>query len=343
MQKPQGSLSGFVRRVGSRLILHPVQKFAQLLVERHDLTPPVDVHGLAQIYADVEVCDWPYDCDGVAILNASPKIFLKQDRPWRRERFTLAHELGHVIVPWHVNAVDCKPHAESGTDTSTDTEASVLGTHQELEANQFASHLLVPDRHIAHCANTYVQPSHIFELLADADISAAAGMLAIQRVLLPGYAFIVPGLRRFVLSAHTHYFDKRAALRNSSYSHGVVAHEDVNVEWYLLTEPAEPVHNLHSKQEATKLLRAIAESARWERGTDSLIAGVNGVIGAARSAFTGLDAKTWLGVLLHRFSCNSAYAHLVQLKDFREYLSFRACVLATTGSLADPPSEPDPA
>ncbi|MDB5998981.1 MAG: hypothetical protein JWP52_680, partial [Rhizobacter sp.] len=57
-----------------------------------------------------------------------------------RQKFTLAHELGHVIIPWHIGTIV----SSHEFDDSLDSEYSRL----EAEANLFAAELLMPSRWI---------------------------------------------------------------------------------------------------------------------------------------------------------------------------------------------------
>jgi Zn-dependent peptidase ImmA (M78 family) len=55
-----------------------------------------------------------------------------------RRRFTIAHEIGHFLIPWHDASVQCAT-ADMGVLKSQDTRKS-----KEAEANRFAAGLLTP-------------------------------------------------------------------------------------------------------------------------------------------------------------------------------------------------------
>jgi hypothetical protein len=91
---------------GSSVELRREQRIAAHVVKRFGLTPPVDVQRVVRTFADIER-DWiPGACDGLVLgLHAPrrrPLVLLKRGRPLVRERFTLAHELGHILLPWHI-------------------------------------------------------------------------------------------------------------------------------------------------------------------------------------------------------------------------------------------------
>ncbi|HSZ70881.1 MAG TPA: ImmA/IrrE family metallo-endopeptidase [Solirubrobacteraceae bacterium] len=74
-----------------------------MLGERLRLAPPVDVRKVAERFAEVEEAAIPGTCDGLAIgpTHPKPRIFVRPTSNTRRQRFTLAHKLGHVLLPWH--------------------------------------------------------------------------------------------------------------------------------------------------------------------------------------------------------------------------------------------------
>jgi Zn-dependent peptidase ImmA (M78 family) len=79
--------------------------------------------------------------EGVLITNAAKTIgsiaYNENSRPERR-RFTIAHELGHFLMPLHGANAQCAK-ADMGVLTSKDTNRA-----HEAEANRFAAALLMP-------------------------------------------------------------------------------------------------------------------------------------------------------------------------------------------------------
>ena len=61
-------------------------------------------------------------------------IYINQDDSPQRQRFTIAHELGHYVL--HSEWVKTSDYKQLRREVTTDTK--------ELEANTFAAHLLVP-------------------------------------------------------------------------------------------------------------------------------------------------------------------------------------------------------
>ena len=107
--------------------------------------PPVDVEKIAEgenakvIYQKAEgdaVSGFVYRSDATAVIGVN------EDHHPNRRRFTIAHELGHLLL-----------HAETTTTPHVDTSLSVWfrdsssskgDQWQEVEANLFAAELLMP-------------------------------------------------------------------------------------------------------------------------------------------------------------------------------------------------------
>lgn len=154
--------------------LEQVRKLAGMIADRYSLTVPVDLTPLMN-----EVCTLEkradLDVDGYTILDCKPpKMVLRADVYPRRERFTIAHELGHILIPWH-----------NGRSTYADRKrkASYLDRN-EIEADTFAAELLLPRKWLAQ----YLQESsgkllqqQIYEITEMADVSVLACIRSLQQ------------------------------------------------------------------------------------------------------------------------------------------------------------------
>jgi Zn-dependent peptidase ImmA (M78 family) len=160
---------------------------ARRVVQKYQLAPPVDVHALAAIYAKVLILRLPVDLDGASINlkvpGTRPTIVLNQRRPSRRQRFTLAHELGHVLIPWHIGTIaDEIDLADDGLDGSY--------WNLEGEANRFAAELLMPDGWVRAEISSRTNPCEIVDAVAEsADVSADAALIRINGLLSAGYIY----------------------------------------------------------------------------------------------------------------------------------------------------------
>lgn len=120
----------------------PVEKMAARLLDRHNLKPPYDLEALAVKYATVELHHFPLEADGITIGiggEEKPQIIINSNSPETRRKFTLAHELGHIIIPWHTGTI---------VSHLGKIETNAEYREMESEANQFAAELLIPSNWI---------------------------------------------------------------------------------------------------------------------------------------------------------------------------------------------------
>lgn len=146
-----------------------------LLAEFGVGSPAVDVHALArQLGVQVVQTSMNEDVSGMLIReDRGLTVGLNSNQMYRRQRFTLAHELGHLRLhrgrPLIVDSsirVDLRNSA-SGTATN----------REEMEANRFAAALLMPEDMVREAlagtaASTPVQLQRELAHLFDASTEA---------------------------------------------------------------------------------------------------------------------------------------------------------------------------
>lgn len=74
--------------------------------------------------------------EGAILVNA------KQTR--KRKRYTIAHELGHYLNPWHESLPHKKVHCDSKDMTIEGHKTNNREIKMEIEANEFAAEILMP-------------------------------------------------------------------------------------------------------------------------------------------------------------------------------------------------------
>lgn len=108
---------------------------------------PINVRKAALIHAHVQSDRMPDDVSGMLIpapagLSKRWVIAVNNRHPPSRQRFTLAHELGHVLLHQFTTA-----HADGLQQVYYRNQESSSGLdREEVEANQFAAELLMPAR-----------------------------------------------------------------------------------------------------------------------------------------------------------------------------------------------------
>lgn len=306
--------------------MSPISNFANLIISRFNLDLPIDVDAAIEPHAELEECEWPHDCDGVAILaGARPKIFVKRSRPARRKRFTKAHELGHIIISWHLANVKCSVDPAAGEHYVPDRAL------QESEANSFASHLLVPDSLISAMGLRYVDIPGALKIVEIADVSAAAGVMALKRVLLPGYAFQVAGVDHLITSSGTNLGGAKniGSLERIALRSGAEMHQGREVRWVQLADAQEVAE---FDEDAESVLRDVLARARPHQDFARLKASIYGVVGGVLSGVRNragtVEAEQLLGILEYKFHMHDHYTDLMQHSRFRKFLMCRAVELA---------------
>lgn len=124
--------------------LEEVRQLARDLREEYDLGFKPDLDALAeQLGVRVDKVELAPEVDGFVQLDCGSEVITINEKPARnflpRKRFTLAHEIGHVVIPWHTGTTACVTDNPSVT-----IDQKRLIDSQEQEANVFASELLIP-------------------------------------------------------------------------------------------------------------------------------------------------------------------------------------------------------
>ena len=126
------------------------RKAEQLLREAGIVAPPVPVEQLAERMGAL-VRYVPFDGQMSGLLHRSENgnrvvIGVNSRHPTVRQRFSIAHELGHLAL--HEPAFQIDQHAFVSFRNSKSSGAS---DPREIEANQFAAALLMPEALLTAC------------------------------------------------------------------------------------------------------------------------------------------------------------------------------------------------
>lgn len=120
-------------------LVRPEQLVDAIIAQNPQLPVPVPLEELAGLAGITKI--EPLTSDGFeGALMANPEksvgaIFYNARSPRPRQRFTIGHELGHFLLPWHrKSAFQC---------TAGDMTFRANG-EWEIQANQFSAELLIP-------------------------------------------------------------------------------------------------------------------------------------------------------------------------------------------------------
>lgn len=116
---------------------------SKLLVDTGAMSAPVDLNTIANAKGIIVSED---DCDGysgmLVVVNDKALISVKKSvRENGRKRYTIAHELGHYVLPDHITK-------DKKVFRCSDEQLNAFGKNKtkEVEANIFASELLMPEQ-----------------------------------------------------------------------------------------------------------------------------------------------------------------------------------------------------
>ncbi len=151
---------------------------------RLGLIPPIDVEGLVKRYANLTEARFPVDVDGICldlkIPGKQPRVIINSYKPENRVRFTLAHELGHILIPWHIESIV--------DETNLDQNGVDYYWQIESEANRFASELLMPRAWMEDQLNAASDPLEALHNVVDnAVVSVQAATIKIMNMIPEGH------------------------------------------------------------------------------------------------------------------------------------------------------------
>lgn len=149
---------------------------AALLRNAGITSPRVDVDRLARDRGATIVME-PLDPEVSGVLYRLPDrivIAVNQAHAHTRQRFTVAHELGHLIL--HQGRPLIVDHVVRAKVSLRDTRSSLATDREEIEANRFAANLLMP----AEFIHTAVKNELRSELDEVKTISILANMFVVS-------------------------------------------------------------------------------------------------------------------------------------------------------------------
>lgn len=220
--------------------LERIRKIARRVYQVEKLSVPIDIKELIKKYADVEEAEIPFGGDAICINKENrPLIIYDINSIESRLRFTLAHELGHIKIPWHTGMISC--HTVDEQNINQNEYQSM-----ENEANVFASELLMPTFWICEMVGKFEEfglEKLTNEISINANVSFIAALYATINSLPKGYVIFIDkkfegyiqkllsnGTEALFLSEHGHYNKKWLDI-NSSRS-GMVIRDNERISWF---------------------------------------------------------------------------------------------------------------
>lgn len=316
------------------------QTLADVTVADLGLAPPVPVEDLVVAHADIrrlfleDAPDLDAVVHGLRGGRARPVVVLNEDRPETRIRFTLAHELGHLMLAWHIGTIEC--HVEDGDDDRTGVAVAF-----EREADAFAARLLVPARFVREIVG--LPEPDMLARLAEAQVSPDAGLRSLAGLLPPGHVLVLlDGTGTSVASAYrspgtdSPWLSRGSRLDTARLGRmfarsGRARHQNRHVWWGTHGPPAAVAAGSNDWQ---SLLTAMVEAAApGETRGGSLWKSANGVASNANGSSPTRDVAAIAAKIRQRFLRRDDLQPLVQHPLFDEFVAARARAFASGQAL----------
>jgi Zn-dependent peptidase ImmA (M78 family) len=191
----------------------PEQLVAEILRQNPEMPVPVPIEELASCAGISKVEAFGSSgFEGMLVANATKSeghIFYNSQVPRPRQRFTIGHELGHFLLPWH---------RQSTFKCSAEDIFSRSNKSWELEANQFSAELLMPAALLKKCLcpGAEFDLSDVIRVKDDFETSMES---TVRRVVeMNEHAFAVVFSRDNLVRyfAASEYFEARLCVRKGS-------------------------------------------------------------------------------------------------------------------------------
>jgi Zn-dependent peptidase ImmA (M78 family) len=310
----------------------PEVKIARRLFKKHGLSIPFDLESLVKEYAKLIYKHIPITgVDGVSLnLKAPgkvPTVIVNSNIPATRQLFTLAHELGHIVIPWHIGTIV----DDLEKDSFKDYVYSIL----EREANNFAAELLMPR---AWMEEKYIEcDDNLADLqkaiVRTAGVSDAAAAIQMIHTLPPQITFAAVEQKTVLLSGKTaksyaivqeqgHAFSKSLYPDYETYT----IHDGgfVKYHWWKFKEAMEIVDE--DERPWREILNEMANDLDPAEGVADFKKSINGIVANANSNAKREDnysLETLVAACVHRLR-RPDLESFVNHKSFMNFVSARA-------------------
>ncbi len=308
--------------------------FARRLVEKYGLEPPIDIEDLVSQYADLKFADIPFEgADGISlnlkVIGKTTRVVVNQNMPPARQRFTMAHELGHVIIPWHVGTI---------VDHIDPTRVSEVDRYWQIEeeANTFAAALLMPQQFIDELIAEEDDLARIYRIVTkECEVSPIASAIRLAAFMPPNiaYAYERNGAVEFSgKSAGTiaSTLNWGAEFPNDPYDYAESHFQEVlnggQIHWWVL--PSEIHYDIDDDRTWRDILNGMVEDIEIPPADiKKYKSSVNGVVAYANGSCKRSDTYTVSSVVsasVQRFKDRGGYESFVQHPDFKAFLVKKA-------------------
>ncbi len=312
----------------------PEVLLARRLIQKLVLSPPVDIKALVANYAKLVFAKIPEpNVDGIClnlkIPGKFPQVIVNSDIPETRKRFTLAHELGHILIPWHLGSIiDNVDLPDTGSSTSY--------WEMEKEANSFAAELLMPDVWLDKLLDDEEDLAAAHKTVAkECGVSGLAAAIRMASFLMPGviYAAEKGGVVQYsgksegtVASSLTwgHPFHPKSYAYASE--HNKEKYGGVKLHWWVLP-PEISIDTTDGRSWRDILNQILSDICDSDLAAVKLKQSVNGVAAFANSTAKRspkYSPSSVASACIQRFNDRDEYNEFASHPDFEAYVQKRS-------------------
>lgn len=314
------------------LIDSPVIKLAKKFGKIHSLAPPIDIEKLVKKYASLIYRDIPITgVDGVSInlkkVGKIPKVVASPSLSKGRLYFTLAHELGHIIIPWHIGTI--------ADNISVVDQEDYEYYFLEQEANQFAAEILMPSDWILNEYQSKEDLAALHNLIhKKCNVSYHAAAIRMIQLLPSNIIYIAEESKNIAHSGKTQ--DTSAGLPDAGnlYRKGMfpytktestLAITGTNYHWIELSSTIAITSN--DARTWREILNTIVDDIMPHEDPKKYKMSINGIVAAANSVAKRRENYSLESITsdcIYRFSNRPEYQDFVGHQDFEKFIISRS-------------------
>ena len=317
---------------------YPEIKIAKRLAKKNGLKPPVEIWAFVAKFAEIEETILPVDADAISInlknKDRKPQIFINRFSDANRKRFTLAHELAHIIIPWHVGSI--VSHINVYQYFVDRVYAEI-----EAEANRFASEILLPsewlEKKIKHFNGNPIDFTR--KIAEKAKVSFLSTSITVLNVLPSGYLLAVISEKDVVVNSGRSIGtiaqepQKNEIIKDiTNYYPGAtdVEYEEIGPLTFAWWHYAG--HKVKIKDSDEREWRDVINTILYDVGivgddAKKLLQRMNGVIGAANSMNKQAAPNDLYQILFQKFSSLPHLKPISKHPDFKNFIIKRVLAL----------------
>ncbi len=313
---------------GQRNALNSEVKLASLVLGRYGLSPGFEMEEFVVDFMELREETIPFDVDAVffyAQNQNTPTIIINSSLLPQRRRFTLAHEMGHYFIPWHVGTIVCHtdPRLHMGR---------YMYKSMETEANRFASELIIPSEWLLDLISKHRSITRISEIVRNSGVSGTAVNIALINNLPAGYMFVQTNTWGEVqYSGETANTYARPPRKGTTFDattfakvaaeYELIQTESYTTHWFkfgkkLRTHKDEAI-GPDSKTIIRKIVVDVTDDAAIQK---NMLCRINGVVGGLNSVADCTSPEEFADALFQRFASIEDLCVLLSRPEFHQFI-----------------------